>query len=208
MADMPPDTESYLCRIRAGDSAALAELFNYYRPRLRQMVRLRQDPRIAARVDPSDVIQETYLDVARQINGYLRNPQVAFYVWLRGLAWERLLNLQRMHLGARCRAVGREVPLPAQSSVLLARQLLAKGSSPSQALLRDELRRRVQNALAALDPTDREVILMRHFENMSNSEVAHALGLTDAGATRRYGRAVFRLRERLVAGLGTGESRP
>jgi RNA polymerase sigma-70 factor (ECF subfamily) len=103
------------------------------------MVRLRMDGRLAARVDVSDVLQEAYLDAARQVESYLRQPTVAFYVWLRGLAWERLLNFHRQHLGAQCRAVGREAPLPAESSLLLGQQLLAQGPSPSHALVKEEL---------------------------------------------------------------------
>jgi RNA polymerase sigma-70 factor (ECF subfamily) len=207
MIDESPEVEPLLRRLRDGERDALALLFNYYRPRLRQMVRLRMDTRMAARVDPSDVLQEAYLDAARQVQSYLRRPAVAVYVWLRGLTWERLLNLQRDHLGAQRRAVDRELPLPAESSVHLARQLLAQGPSPSQGLLQDELRQRVQQALAALAPTDHEVILMRHFEGMSNREVAQTLGLSDSGATMRYGRALFRLKEILLRGLSAGESR-
>jgi RNA polymerase sigma-70 factor (ECF subfamily) len=208
MSEEPSETESLLRRLREGEREALALLFNYYRPRLRQLVRLRMDTRLAARVDPSDVLQEAYLDAARQVQKYLRQPKVAFFVWLRGLTWERLLNLQRDHLGAQRRAVHRELPLPAESSVLLAQQLLAPGPSPSQGLLQKELRQRVQQALGQLAPTDREVILMRHFEGLSNREVAQVLGLSDSGATVRYGRALFRLKEILMRGLSAGESRP
>ncbi len=208
MIDEPSEAESLLRRLRDGEREALALLFNYYRARLRHMVRLRMDTRMAARVDPSDVLQEAYLDAARQVQSYLRQPRVAFYVWLRGLTWQRLLNLQRDHLGAQRRAVARELPLPAESSVLLAQQLLAQGPSPSQGLMQDELRQRVQQALGTLAPADREVILMRHFEGLSNREVAQALGLSDSGATVRYGRALFRLKEILLRGLSTGESRP
>jgi RNA polymerase sigma-70 factor (ECF subfamily) len=186
----------------------LAALFDYYRPRLRQMLRLRMDGRMAARIDASDVLQEAYLDAARQVQGYLQQPKVAIYVWLRELAWERLLNLQRQHLGAKCRAVQREVPLPLESSAHLAKALLAQGPSPSQALLQEELRRRLQQALEKLEPADREVILMRHYEDMTNGEVAQALGLSASGATMRYGRALFRLKEILLAELAAGESRP
>src|SRR5262249_10113354 len=164
MMGEPPETEAWLRELRDGQLAALAALFQYYQPRLRQMLRLRLDHRLAARVDVSDVMQEVYLDAARQVAGYLREPRVAFYVWLRGLTWERLINVQRQHLGTQRRAIGREVPLPAESSAALARQLLASGQSPSEALLKEELRRRVQEALAELRLDDREVILLRHFE--------------------------------------------
>jgi RNA polymerase sigma-70 factor (ECF subfamily) len=141
-------TTELLNRVRAGDTAAQAELFEAYRLRLRRMVDLRLDGRVAARLDPSDVLQEVYLDVAGQMEAYLRQPRVDFYVWLRGLAWERLLKLHRRHLGAKCRSIGREQALPLDSSAALAGQFLARGVSPSEALLKEELRRRVQQALA------------------------------------------------------------
>jgi len=201
-------TTGLLQRLHAGDRDALAGLFEYYRARLQTMLRLRMDTRLAGRLDASDVLQEAFLDAARQVQAYLRQPRVAFYVWLRGVAWERLLNVQRQHLGAQCRAVDRELVLPGDSSAMLARSLLARGPSPSEALLQEELRQRLQRALAKLDPEDREVILMRHYENMSNGEVAQALGLGDSGATMRYGRALFRLKEILVGDLASGESTP
>jgi RNA polymerase sigma-70 factor (ECF subfamily) len=206
--DELPQMTALLRRLRSGDRDALAALFEYYRPRLRQMLRLRMDARVTARLDASDVLQETYLDAVRQLQGYLQQPKVALYVWLRGLAWERLLNLQRQHLDAKCRAVHRAVPLPAESSALLARALLAGGPSPSEAAVQEELRRRLQRAVEQLQPPDRDVILMRHYEEMSNGEVAEALGLTASGATMRYGRALFRLKEILLADLASGESRP
>src|SRR5262245_13776729 len=182
MHDETPRTQALLQRLRAGERDALALLYDHYRPRLRQMLRLRMDARIAARVDDSDVLQEAYLDAARQLPAYLDQPRVAVYIWLRGLVWDRLFNLQRHHLGTQRRAVQREVPLPAESSALLVQQLLARGPSPSQLALQEEQRQRVQRALAQLDPSDREVILMRHFEGLSNGEVAQAHGLGDSGA--------------------------
>jgi RNA polymerase sigma-70 factor (ECF subfamily) len=199
MTDEPPEVETWLRGLHRGQPQALASLFDYYRDRLRQMVRLHMDPRVAARVDPSDVLQEAYMDASRQIETYLREPKVAFYVWLRGLAWERLLNLRRTHVGSQRRAVGRELPLPEESSARLVQQLLAASdSTPSEHLLKDELQRRVRTSLEALGPSDREVILMRHFEFMSNLEVAQALGLSASGAAMRYGRAIFRLKEILL----------
>lgn len=207
MFNEPPETEGWLRAMRQGDKGALAALFDYYRLRLEQMVRLRMDSRLTARVDPSDVVQEAYLDAARQVEGYLRQPKVAPFVWLRGLTWQRLLNLQRQHVGAERRSVKRELALPLESSAMLASHFLAAGTSPSQALVQEELRRRVQSALERLDADDQEVLLMRHFENMANGEVAQALGLTDSGATMRYGRALARLKEALLAEAASGESR-
>jgi RNA polymerase sigma-70 factor (ECF subfamily) len=207
MNSEPTDTSECLNRMRAGDAGALAELFEAHRARLRRMVDLRLDGRVATRLDPSDVLQEIYLDMAGQLNSYLCEPRVDFYVWLRGLAWERLLKLHRRHLGARCRAIGREQALPLDSSAALAGQFLARGVSPSEALLKKELRRRVQQALAELVEEDREVILMRDFEGMTNGEMAQALGVGASGATMRYGRALFRLKEILSAHWPAGESK-
>jgi RNA polymerase sigma-70 factor (ECF subfamily) len=156
------------------------------------------------RLDPSDVLQEVYLDATRKIHGYLHDPRVSLFVWLRGLTFDRLLKLQRHHLGAQCRAADRELQLPERSSAALARQLLAPGVRPSTALLKAEIQDRVQQALNKLDPADREVILMRHFEEMSNNEVAEVLGLTVSGATMRHGRALSRLKQILKADLSSG----
>jgi RNA polymerase sigma-70 factor (ECF subfamily) len=208
MTDETPHTSACLQRVRTGDTAALADLFHAFRPQLRRMVELRLDGRLAARLDPSDVLQEVYLDMAGQMDCYLRQPKVNFYVWLRGLTWERLLKLQRRHLGAECRAIGREQALPLESSGALARQLLAPTASPSDALVQEELRHRVQLALAKLDDSDREVILMRDFEGMTNGEVAQTLVLSASGATMRYGRALYRLKEILTADWPAGESKP
>lgn len=206
MADERLKTEAWLCGVRQGETAALAALLHHYRPRLRKMVQLRLDSRVAARVDPSDVLQDVYLDAAHQIKGYLREPKVDFYVWLRALVWERIVILQRRHLGAKCRAVGREWRLPAESSALLVNRLLAPGSSPSRAAIRGELVQRVETALTKLSADDREVILLRHFEELSNAEAAQTLGLSESGATRRYGRAIRKLRETLYAKSTHGKS--
>jgi RNA polymerase sigma-70 factor (ECF subfamily) len=208
MKSESPETVAWLCALHGGKPGVLAELYEHYRPRLRQMVRLRIDRRLAARVDPSDVLQEAFLDAARQVDSYLKDPQVIFYIWLRGLAWKRLLKVQREHLGAQCRTVSREVALPGNSSLRLAKQLMAQGSSPSKAIMERELQQRVRNAMARLEPEDREVILLRKFEAMSNIEVAQALGLSEAAACMRYGRAIYRLKEILTAPGGQSDLRP
>jgi RNA polymerase sigma-70 factor (ECF subfamily) len=208
MHSEPPDTESLLNGLRRGEPRVLAALFEYYAPRLRNMVRLRMGPSLQHRLDISDVLQEAYLDAARKVGGYVQEPKAVFYVWLRGVVEERLMILQRHHLGAKCRAVTREVPLPPESSTALARQLLARGSTPSQKLIKHELQRQVQHALSELDADDREVILMRHFEGMSNMEVAQSLGIGESGSTMRYGRALRRLKEILGAKFMSSEARP
>src|SRR6516225_4390737 len=136
-------TDALLRRAEAGDTAALGDLFAHYRDRLRQMVRLRLDRRLAGRLDPSDVLQEAYLDVARRFPEYAAAPAVPLYVWLRALTGQRLLDLHRQHLGAQLRDAGQEVSLyrgalPQASSASLAAQLLGKLTSPTQAALRAE----------------------------------------------------------------------
>jgi RNA polymerase sigma-70 factor (ECF subfamily) len=208
MTDRLDATDTLLQRIHQGDPEALGQLFDSYRPRLRRMVQIRMDVRVAARLDPSDVLQEAYLDAARQIDRYLHEPAVDVYVWLRGLTWQRLLKLQRAHLGAQCRAVAREQPWTDNSSDVLAQQFLASDTGPEQRLVREELRQRVQRALALLKPSDREVILLRDVENLTNGEVAQALGLSPTAATMRYGRALFRLQGLLAADSAIEETPP
>jgi len=202
------EADSSLERLKEGKTDALAELFGSCRPRLTQMLRLRMHGRLTARVDPSDVLQETYLDATRKLRVYLRDPKVSAYVWLRGLTLDRLKKVQREHLGAQCRAVNRELRLPEESSVAFAYRIVADGPSPSHVVIASELRQRIKRALLDLKEDDREILLMRHFEEMSNREVAETLGLGISGATMRHGRALFRLREMLLSGLDAGESSP
>ncbi len=208
MTRQPQDTKVWLRRLQGCDTAALAELFGLYRPRLRQMVQLRMGTQLAVRVDPSDVLQEVYLDAARKIHSYLQAPEVSPFVWLRRLTRNRLSKLQRHHLGTECRAATREIQLPEHSSAALVRQLLAPIAGPGTAALRTELRDRVRQSLDLLDDTDREVILMRHFEEMSNEEVAEVLGLSPSAATMRHGRALVRLKRILASPFSPGASEP
>jgi len=200
MIDETIQSDSWFVRLREGTPAALDEVFEHFRPRLRRMVELRIDARLSGRLDPSDVLQEAFLEAARRVERYVAEPLAPLYVWLRGLAWDMLVRLQRRHLGAACRSVRRE--LPAHSSVLLGRQAIAS-STPSQKLIDEEIRRRVHASLESLDAIDREVLFMRHFEEMGNGEVARALGISDSAASMRYGRALYRLREVLLGGRET-----
>src|SRR4051812_41607006 len=164
-----PDGLAY--RIAAGDETVLPELFGRHRARLRQMVRLRLDRRLQGRVDPSDVLQEAYIDLAEKPPGYIRDrsPDLPPYLWLRLVVGERLQRVHRRHLGAAMRDAGREVSLyrgalPQASSVSLAAQLLGRLTTASQALVRAEVQLQLQEALKRLEPMDREVIALRHFE--------------------------------------------
>jgi RNA polymerase sigma-70 factor (ECF subfamily) len=194
----PTETESLLRRIESGDAKALDRLFAQHRVYLRRVVELRLDPKLRARVDASDVVQETELEVARRIDGYLRRRPMSFRLWLRKTAQERLVMIHRRHLRARRRAAGREVSLPEGSSIALAQQLLAGGPSPSQAARKRDMARRVRQAVGELDEADREMILMRNFEELTNQEVAEALGIDPVAASKRYGRALLRLKDVLI----------
>jgi RNA polymerase sigma-70 factor, ECF subfamily len=192
------EADVLLHRVANGDERALAELFAHYRKRLRQMIRLRLDRRLQGRVDPSDVLQEAYIDVSEQLPGYLARPEMPFFLWLRLVAGQRLMRVHRQHLGAAMRDAGREISLykgalPRASSVSLAAQLLGRFTSASQAAVRAERQVQLQEALSALNENDREIIALRHFEELSNGEVAEILGLSKAAASNRHVRAMMRL---------------
>lgn len=198
------DEADLLRQATAGDQQALAALFARYRDRLRKLVRLRLDRRLSARIDTSDVLQDAYLDVARRFPEYATAPAVPFYLWLRALTGQRLVDLHRRHLGALMRDAGQEVSLhrgalPAASSVSLAQQLLAGLTSPTQAAVREEMRLRLQEAINSLDPIDREVLVLRHFEELTNAETSEVLGIEPPAASKRYIRALRRLKAILAA---------
>jgi RNA polymerase sigma-70 factor (ECF subfamily) len=210
MPDEASENERLLERARAGDCGALAELFQGQRNRLEQMVRLRLDRRLQGRLDPSDVVQEAYLDVARRFPEYAANPTVPFFLWLRLLTGQRLIDLHRQHLGAKMRNAGLEVSLkhgdfPRASSVSLAELLLGRLTTPSRAAIRAETQLRVQEALDAMDPIDREVLVLRHFELLSNEEAAQVLGLKPSAASNRHIRALRRLKEIMAETPGHGD---
>jgi RNA polymerase sigma-70 factor (ECF subfamily) len=199
-----------IARARAGDRDALGALLARYRDRLRRMVELRLDTRLQARLDASDVIQEAYVEVAERLPEYLRDPKLPPFLWLRLVVGERLLKLHRHHLGTQMRDAGREVSLyrgalPAASSAALAAQLLGRHTSPTQAAVRAERLLRVQEALNALDPMDREILSLRHFEELTAAEAAQVLGIEESAAAKRYFRALKRLKDILAAMPGGPE---
>jgi RNA polymerase sigma-70 factor, ECF subfamily len=198
------DEADLLRRAQAGDQQALATLFGRYRDRLGKMVRLRLDRRLTGRIDTSDVLQDAYLDVARRFPEYAAAPTVPFYLWVRALTGQRLIDLHRHHLGARMRDAGLEVSLyrgalPTASSASLAEHLLAGLTSPTQAAIRAEMRLRLQEALNSMDAIDREVVVLRHFEELNNVETAEVLGIETSAASKRYIRALRRLKAILNA---------
>jgi len=189
----------------------LTELFERHRQRLRLMVHLRLDRRVQARVDSSDVLQEAFLEAAQRYERYQANPTMPPFLWLRFLVGQRLILMHRQHLGVKARAAGREVSLfhgslPQANSESLAAQLLGKLSSPSQAAMRSELQVRLQEALNSMDEFEREVLVLRHFEQLSNVETAQVLGIQEPAASQRYVRALRRLRDMLGAIPGFFES--
>jgi RNA polymerase sigma-70 factor (ECF subfamily) len=195
------DTEQLLDRAFEGDMLAREQLLMKHRGRLRQMVAFRLDRRMAARVDASDVVQEALTDAAEKLSDYLRDRPLPFYPWLRQLAWQRLVELHRKHIRAQSRSVTREEwrapPLSDESAVNLADRLLASGTGPMGHLLRAELRGRVQAGLAALPERDREVLVLRHLEQLSTREMAAVLNISEGAVKTRHLRALQRFRSLL-----------
>jgi RNA polymerase sigma-70 factor (ECF subfamily) len=195
------DTDQLLQRADQGDAEARQQLLVRHRQRLRQMIALRMDRRLAARLDPSDVVQETLAKAVQHLSDYLRHRPLPFYPWLRQLALDRLAELHRRHIQARKRSVTREeapVPVFPDESVLeLAALLLARGSSPSTRLHRQEQRERVRAALGQLADSDREVLVLRHLEQLPTRDIAAVLGITEGAVYTRHLRALDRLRNLL-----------
>jgi RNA polymerase sigma-70 factor (ECF subfamily) len=189
-----------LRQVAAGDQAVWGDLLERQRPRLRRMVELRLDPRLQGRLDASDVIQEAYLTASKQLADYLKKPAIPFYLWLRLVTGQKLVALHRNHLGTKARDANRQISLdrgalPAASSAALASKLLGREPSPSEAAGEVEQRRWVQEALNRMNPLDREVLALRHFEQLTNAETAQVLGLEPAAASKRYVRALQRIKE-------------
>ena len=194
-------------RAGEGDSTGLDGLLERYRPRLRRMIKLRLDRRLQGRVDPSDVIQEAYLEVSRKMAEYLGDPSMPFFLWLRLVTGQKLALVHRQHLGVQARDAGREVslhrgPLPEATSAALAAQLIGRRTTPSQAAARAELKIRLQEALNSMDELDREVLALRHFEHLTNAEAARVLGISETAACNRYVRALERLKKILTGPPG------
>src|SRR5215467_8979290 len=200
MTNDSSELSNLLQQAAGGDEQAIQELFSRHRDRLKRMVHLRLSRRLQGRVDDSDVLQEAYLEASRRLPEYVAAPGLPLFLWLRHLTGLKLAEVHRRHLGTQLRDADREVSLhrgglPEADSVSLACQLLGKLTTPSQAALKAETRLYVQEALNSMDPIDREVLALKHFEQLSTSEIARVLGLSKAGAGSRYLRAIKRLRE-------------
>jgi RNA polymerase sigma-70 factor (ECF subfamily) len=200
MSADPRTDEELLDTACNGDEDALAVLIERHRDRLERMVRLRMDRRLQGRVDPADVVQDAYLTVRGKFSQYSADPRLPFFLWLRLEVGQKLVDVHRFHLGVQMRDAGQEVSLhrgglPQASSLSLAEQLLGKLTAASQAAIRVELKLRVQEALNSMAPHDREVLILRHFEELSNAEVAQVLGIKPSAAVNRYVRALKRLKD-------------
>jgi len=209
MTVQKPDTEDLLRQSGQGDREARGRLLARHRDRLRKMVAWRLDRRLAPRVDPSDVVQDVLVEADRKLDGYLQDRPLPFYPWLRTLAWERLAALYRRHVRVRGRSVLREEPgilnLPDASAAELAARLITSATSASQQAIRREVRERVRHVLGTLSERDREVLVLRHLEQLSVADTAAVLGVTPGAVKVRHLRAVERLRKRLEQ---AGEDQP
>ena len=213
MANPPTETTNLLVKAADGDRESWGALLARHRDRLRRMVALRLDRRLQGRIDASDVIQEAYVEASARLPEYMRDRSMPFFLWLRFITGQKMLALHRHHLGTRMRDAGREVSLyrgtlPETTSAALADFLLGRSAGPSAAAMRAETKVRLQEALNSMDAVDREVLALRHFEHLSNVEAAEVLGLHEAAASKRYLRALKRLKDILSSMPGAGGMMP
>ena len=183
--------------LKSGDENKIAEVFSQYEEKLQRMVRFRLDRRLYGRVDTADVMQDVWMEASRRIEDYTSNPAVPFFIWVRQIAWQIIIDLHRRHLGAQKRNVSQEVSLAKSgvgTSISIAAQLVGDLTSPSQAAIREEKLVKLRDALESMDKIDREVLALRHFEELSNNEVAEVLGQQKTAASNRYVRALKRLK--------------
>ena len=193
--------DELVARAQEGDEVALAELFESYRGRLGKMINLRMDGRLKARVAVSDVLQESFVDLAKQLDNYVKDPKLPFFLWLRRMTAQRLAKFHRDHLGRQKRSVIREVQqivaTPEASSIFMAEHLAGQFSTASEQAVRKETRLQTQKAIEELSETDREILALRHIESLTNQEIAIELEIAESAATNRYVRAIRRLRTAL-----------
>jgi RNA polymerase sigma-70 factor (ECF subfamily) len=201
-----PITEMLLRRAGDGDESARAEMLDRYRDQLRRMIALRLDKRVAARVDASDIVQDTMKDAHKRLPEYFADPQLSFYAWLRRIAWDRLADVYRTHLGAEKRSVLREHPwtpnLNDESVAELAHSIVASSINPGRRVMLAEMQTRTTAALQQLKPSDREILVLRYLEQLGVEEIAGVLGISQTAVTSRHLRALQRLRRFLGDELG------
>jgi RNA polymerase sigma-70 factor, ECF subfamily len=197
MTDEPTNDLLHV-RAAAGDDSAWGALLCAYQDRLVRMVAFRMDPRLRGRIDAVDVVQDAFVEASAHRNSYFRSPTAPLFLWLRGVVRNKLLEVHRHHLGTRMRDATRELPLRAwqgtDDTTALCAHLIGRLTSPSVAAVRDETRMRLAEALDKMDPTDREVLTLRHFEQLSNAEAAEVVGIQERAVAKRYLRALERLR--------------
>jgi RNA polymerase sigma-70 factor (ECF subfamily) len=200
MPDEAPNTGQLLALAAAGDGAAWGALLTGYQERLARMVAFRMDPRLRGRIDAADVVQDAFVEASAHREAYFRAPAAPLFLWLRGVVSNKLLEMHRHHLGTHMRDAKRERPLngsgrSSDASEVLCAQLSAGLTRPSVAAVRCEVRARLAEALDGMDPTDCEVLVMRHFEQLTNAEAAQVLGIQERAAAKRYLRALERLKD-------------
>lgn len=206
--DADSDTDFLLARAETGDADAMQQVFDRFRGRLKSMIARRMDPRLARRVDPSDVVQECLATAHVKLAEYLAHRPVQFYPWLRSIAWDRLVDLHRRHISAKRRSVQHESPLDAglsdASVTWLAQQLVASDTGPLQRVARREMQVRVRQAMRELSPPLAEALLLRYLEQLTAAEAAQVLGISQAAYKQRLVRALRQLRELLVSDNESG----
>ena len=197
-------------RAKDGDAHAVSEMFTRHHHRLRRMVEMRLDHRLQSRIDPSDVIREARADITTRLDEYFAGPKLPLFLWLRLVVGERLMKAHRNHLSTQMRDASREVTLfhgalPAASSMAIAAQLLGRHTSPTRAAVRAEQLLNIQAALNDLAPLDREILCLRHFEELTHAETTKVLDIDGAAAAKRYIRAMQRLKAILASSSGGSE---
>jgi RNA polymerase sigma-70 factor (ECF subfamily) len=202
----PADEAGFLIQAKSPEERKrlLADLFLGHRDRLEAMVRVRLPPRLRARLSTSDVLQESYLDAQKRVDEYLQAGPMPFYLWLRRVTAQKLIDLERRHLGRQKRAAGKEVSIeqlaiPGATSEGIARSLVEPRASPSEEAVHAELKAALEAAFDRMDPADREVIALRHFERLTAPETAEVLGIKEEAAQKRYVRALKKMRAIMAA---------
>ena len=199
MSTREQDENDLIQKAQNGDLEALAQVFEINRERLKRMIRMRMSERVRPRVAASDVLQEAYVDLAQQLGNYAKDPKLPFFLWMRRVTGQRLAKVHRAHLGQKIRNVNRErrldVAIPDASAVYMANQLSGHFTSVSEKAMRSENELRMQAAIEQVSETDREILAMRHVEQLTNSEIAVLLEISESAATNRYVRAIRKLKD-------------
>lgn len=196
------ESQALSAAVRNGDRPGIERLVVAHRDYLKRVVSLRMNRRLQARVDPSDVVQETQLEAVQRVNEFLDNPELPLRLWLRRLACDAVVDAQRRHIHAEKRSMKREMFLPERSSLNMGRQLLAGVSTPSRQFSKKELAQMVREAVERLSADDREVVLLLAFEGLNSTEAGHVLDVEPATVRKRYGRALLKLQAQFDRGVG------